>query len=134
MLRRAGLGLFVGALLCASSLATAGPADGAHPMFRESVSSVEFNKLRKRLLRNVRRALPDDGHLVLAEPMAGVAGAEAMGDAYFGFYLLAMGRGRPRTAERLGEMLEAAGFEQVRRLPGRLPIQAGVISARCRRA
>ena len=64
----------------------------------------------------------------------GVAGAEAMGDAYFGFYLLAMGRGRPRTAERLGEMLEAAGFEQVRRLPGRLPIQAGVISARCRRA
>lgn len=87
-----------------------------------------------RLLRNVRRALPDDGHLVLAEPMAGVAGAEAMGDAYFGFYLMAMGRGRPRTAERLGEMLQAAGFEQVRRLPGRLPIQAGVLSARCRRA
>lgn len=87
-----------------------------------------------RLLRNVRRALPEDGSLVLAEPMSGVPGAEAMGDAYFGFYLLAMGRGRPRSAARLGEMLQAAGFGQVRQLTGRLPLQAGVLEARCRRA
>ncbi len=87
-----------------------------------------------RLLRNVRRALPEDGHLVLAEPMSGIRGAEAMGDAYFGFYLLAMGRGRPRSAARLGEMLQAAGFGSVRQLPGRVPLQAGVLEARCRRA
>ncbi len=30
-----------------------------HPMFRDSPSSVEFNKLRKRLLRNVRQAIED---------------------------------------------------------------------------
>ena len=36
--------------------------------------------------------------LLVAEPMAGERGAEPMGDAYFGFYLLAMGRGRPRTS------------------------------------
>ncbi|PZO80447.1 MAG: tRNA 2-thiocytidine(32) synthetase TtcA [Mesorhizobium amorphae] len=32
---------------------------GTHPMFREAPRSVEFNKLRKRLLRNVRQALED---------------------------------------------------------------------------
>jgi tRNA 2-thiocytidine biosynthesis protein TtcA len=32
---------------------------GTHPMFRSVPSSVEFNKLRKRLLRNVRQALED---------------------------------------------------------------------------
>lgn len=44
------------------------------------------------ILRAVRRALPADGTLLLAEPMAGTSGAEAMGDAYFGFYLLAIDR------------------------------------------
>jgi tRNA 2-thiocytidine biosynthesis protein TtcA len=32
---------------------------GAHPMFRAAPASVEFNKLRKRLLRNVRQAIED---------------------------------------------------------------------------
>ncbi len=32
---------------------------GTHPLFRGAPSSVEFNKLRKRLLRNVRQALED---------------------------------------------------------------------------
>ncbi|MDN2581349.1 tRNA 2-thiocytidine(32) synthetase TtcA [Aquibium sp. ELW1220] len=34
-------------------------ADGCHPMFRETPASVEFNRLRKRLLRNARQALED---------------------------------------------------------------------------
>ena len=34
-------------------------ADAVHPMFRDCPSSVEFNKLRKRLLRNVRQAVED---------------------------------------------------------------------------
>lgn len=85
-----------------------------------------------RLLRAVRRALPDDGTVVLAEPMAGVAGAEAMGDAYFGFYLLAMGHGRPRTAAELTALLEAAGFGAVQQLRLNLPLQTGLLVARCR--
>ncbi|MFT4346925.1 tRNA 2-thiocytidine(32) synthetase TtcA [Bartonella ancashensis] len=32
---------------------------GCHPIFRISPSTIEFNKLRKRLLRNVRQALDD---------------------------------------------------------------------------
>ena len=42
--------------------------------------------------------------------MAGIRGAEPMGDAYFGFYLLAMGRGRPRTPDEIGALLREAGF------------------------
>lgn len=82
------------------------------------------------ILRAVRVALPAGGTLLLAEPMAGTPGAEAMGDAYFGFYLLAMGRGRPRRAEELGAMLEAAGFEAVRRVPTRMPLQTQLLLAR----
>ncbi|MBG6078630.1 methyltransferase [Rubrivivax gelatinosus] len=83
------------------------------------------------LFKNVRRALPDNGTLVLAEAMAEVPGVEPIGDAYFGFYLLAMGRGRPRSAARLTQMLHEAGFASVRPLSTHMPLQAGVLVARC---
>ena len=67
-----------------------------------------------RILHRARAALPPGGTLLLAEPMAGTPGAEPAGDAYFGFYLLAMGSGRPRRAEELAAMLRAAGFASVR--------------------
>ena len=79
------------------------------------------------LLRAIHAALPPGGTLVLAEPMSGTAGAEPMGDAYFGFYLLAMGRGRPRRRDELTAMLQAAGFGHVRSLPSRLPLQVGLL-------
>jgi demethylspheroidene O-methyltransferase len=82
------------------------------------------------ILRAVHRALPAGGTLLVAEPMAGAAGAHAMGDAYFGFYLLAMGRGRPRSAEALAGLLRQAEFDGVRALRTRLPLQAGVLVAR----
>ncbi len=82
------------------------------------------------VLRAVHAALPDDGVLLLAEPMAATAGAEPMGDAYFGLYLFAMGSGRPRSADRLRDMLARAGFRAVRLLPTALPIQARVLLAR----
>ena len=53
------------------------------------------------LLRAVRRALPPDGTLLIAEAMSGVRGAEPL-DAYYGFYTLAMGRGEPRTVAEIG--------------------------------
>lgn len=81
------------------------------------------------ILQAVRRALPAGGTLLLAEPMAGTPGAEAMGDAYFGFYLLAMGRGQARSAGRLAELLTAAGFGRIRMLPTRIPLQVRVLVA-----
>jgi demethylspheroidene O-methyltransferase len=81
------------------------------------------------LLRAVRRALPVGGRLLLAEPLAETPGAEAMGHAYFGFYLLAMGRGQPRSEARLRQMLADAGFGRVRRLRTSVPLQASVLLA-----
>jgi demethylspheroidene O-methyltransferase len=81
------------------------------------------------LLRRAHAALPPGGTLLLAEPMADVPGAEAIGDAYFGFYLMAMGRGRPRSAAHLSRLLREAGFDTVQSLPTRLPLQAGLLVA-----
>jgi demethylspheroidene O-methyltransferase len=82
------------------------------------------------ILKAIRRALPTGGTLVLAEPMSGTPGAEAMGDAYFGFYLLAMGRGQARTAEQLGALLRYSGFDNIRLLPTRIPLQVRLLTAR----
>jgi demethylspheroidene O-methyltransferase len=81
------------------------------------------------LLAAVRKALVPGATLLLAEPMAGTHGAEAMGDAYFGFYLMAMGSGRPRTSAELTAMLHAAGFGQVRLLPNSMPMQTQILLA-----
>jgi len=82
------------------------------------------------LLQAACAALEPGGTLLLAEPMAGTPGAERMGDAYFGFYLLAMGQGRPRTEPELRALLSAAGFVSVRRHRTRRPMLTGVLTAR----
>lgn len=64
------------------------------------------------LLAAVRRALPSGGRVMVAEPMSDAPGAAPLGEAYFGFYLLAMGRGRPRTPAALCALLTAAGFHR----------------------
>jgi demethylspheroidene O-methyltransferase len=61
-----------------------------------------------------------------------VVTVEAMGDAYFGFYLMAMGRGRPRSAAQLSALMEQAGFQAARVVPTRMPLQTGLLVARCR--
>ncbi|WP_253399475.1 acetylserotonin O-methyltransferase [Methylorubrum extorquens] len=84
------------------------------------------------LLRAAHAALPPGGLLAIAEPMAGTPGAEPVGDAYFGFYLLAMGSGRPRTADELTAMLTQAGFREIRERPTRRPLLARLITAKRR--
>ncbi len=82
------------------------------------------------ILSAVHRALPANGVLLLAEPMMGTPGAEPVGDAYFGFYLLAMGRGRPRTPQQLQQLLRGAGFASTQLLATRQPLQGQLIVAR----
>jgi demethylspheroidene O-methyltransferase len=81
------------------------------------------------LLAKAHAALPPGGTLLLAEPMAETPGAAAMGDAYFGFYLMAMGSGRPRPPAELEAMLRQAGFQSVRRHKSRQPLLVQVMSA-----
>ncbi|MDP4002931.1 methyltransferase [Methylobacterium sp. NEAU K] len=82
------------------------------------------------LLAAAHAALPPGGTLILAEPMAGTPGAEPVGDAYFGFYLLAMGSGRPRRAEELHGMLREAGFATSQEHPVRRPLLTRLVVAR----
>ena len=48
-------------------------------------------------------------------------------DAYFHFYLLAMGAGRLRTPDELMRLMRAAGFSGVTRLNNQLPIHAQLL-------
>ena len=81
------------------------------------------------LLRRAHEALPPGGRLLIAEPMAGARGAEPVGDAYFGFYLLAMGRGRARTQAEIAHLVGAAGFADVRPVATPRPLLASAVVA-----
>ena len=81
------------------------------------------------LLRAVRAALPPGGRLLIAEPMACTPGAEPMGDAYFGWYLFAMGSGRPRTAGEIAELLRKAGFSSSSELCTEMPLTMRAVVA-----
>jgi demethylspheroidene O-methyltransferase len=81
------------------------------------------------LLADVHAALPPGGTLLVAEPMAGTQGAEAMGDAYFGLYLWAMGSGRPRPVQAYVAMLRVAGFSAVREVRTGLPMVTRLLVA-----
>ena len=80
------------------------------------------------ILRAARQALAPGGTLLLAEPMAATPGAASVG-TYFEFYLLAMGRGRPRTRAELTAMLRRAGFDAVRARQTDTPLIASVLTA-----
>jgi demethylspheroidene O-methyltransferase len=82
------------------------------------------------ILKVAYAALRPSGTLVIAEPMAGAPGARAMGDAYFGLYLLAMGSGRPRTAREIADLARMAGFRTAKLRRTRRPLLVSVLVAR----
>lgn len=82
------------------------------------------------LLKKVREALNDRGSLLIAEPLSGEPGVERAADAYFGFYLLAMGRGRCRSRAEHEALLREAGFSRFRVVKTRYPFRASVFVAR----
>ncbi len=85
------------------------------------------------LLAAIHRALEPGGSLLIAEPMAGDTASAPMADAYFGFYLLAMGKGRARRPDELVAMLLQAGFESARQIATPRPLLSGLIHAQKRR-
>ncbi len=82
------------------------------------------------ILRAIFAALPPGGTLLLAEPMAQNANQPPLGDAYFHFYLLAMGAGRLRTTGELGSMMMEAGFSSVELLNNPMPMQTRILIAK----
>ena len=81
------------------------------------------------ILRSARAALPQGGVLLVAEPMAETPGAEKVA-AYFSFYLMAMGRGRPRTEQQLQVLLREAGFQHIARRSTCQPLLVRLLVAR----
>jgi len=81
------------------------------------------------VLRRVRESLEPGGTLLVVEPFSGIKGAERVGDAYFGLYLFAMGRGRARTIAQHQALLRAAGFSRTRLVATRYPVHTGIIAA-----
>ncbi len=81
------------------------------------------------LLKAARAVLSPGGRLLIAEPMADAPGAKRVGDAYFGFYLLAMGAGRARRPDELKALLKLAGFSRSWVVPTRMPLQTGLVVA-----
>jgi demethylspheroidene O-methyltransferase len=80
------------------------------------------------ILRNIFQALPSGGTLVLAEPMAQAAGERPQpSDAYFHYYLLAMGAGRLRTHTELANLMRDSGFGAVTLLDNPMPIHARIL-------
>lgn len=78
------------------------------------------------LLCAVRTALAPGGTLLIAEPMTDGA-TQRVGDAYFGFYLLAMGQGHARSRSQFATLLAQTGFRAPRLRPTRIPLQCQVL-------
>jgi len=86
--------------------------------------------LVEELLSRCFDALPNGGQLIIAEPMAGTRKAESIGHTYFGFYLWAMGSGRPRTKSEITSMLGRAGFCGINEKKTHIPALVRVIVAK----
>jgi demethylspheroidene O-methyltransferase len=82
------------------------------------------------LFTRIHAALPPGGTLLIAEPMAGLPGAERVGSVYFGWYLLAMRSGRPRRPSEFSKLLLDSGFHGVVTHRVANPLQTGLITAR----
>ncbi len=85
------------------------------------------------VLAKAHAALPPGGVLLVAEPMAQEAEAAHTpdaADAYYHFYLMAMGAGRLRTPSELGALLHEAGFTAIETIPNAMPIHGRLLVGR----
>jgi demethylspheroidene O-methyltransferase len=82
------------------------------------------------LLRAVHATLPANGRVLVAEPMSDERRPDPVGDAYFGFYLLAMGSGRPRRPREIAAMLGAVGFIGIHECPMRQPMLTRLLTGK----
>jgi demethylspheroidene O-methyltransferase len=78
------------------------------------------------IYQKARQALAPGATLLIAEPMSD---SPRVGDAYFGFYLWAMGSGRARTIAEHRKMLASAGFQSVKVVNTSQPILLRVLIA-----
>ncbi|MBB4001915.1 acetylserotonin O-methyltransferase [Aurantimonas endophytica] len=81
------------------------------------------------LLTRIREGLRPGGVVMIAEPMSGDRHSGPVADAYFGFYLRAMGSGRPRTPDEIAALMKRAGLSRAREIPTALPVATKIVVA-----
>lgn len=82
------------------------------------------------LLQSIRSRMKAGDVLLIAEPMSDAPKPDPMAEAYFGLYLLAMGRGHARRPQEIAQMLQASGFSQVKVHQTRTPMLVRVLTAK----
>jgi len=113
--KRLGSGALDGRVICCAGSFREGPL----PMGADAISLIRVlydhdDDTVTDLLAKAYAALPPGGRLIVSEPMSGGAKPDPICDVYFAFYTMAMGTGRTRSAARIAELCQAAGFHQVR--------------------
>jgi demethylspheroidene O-methyltransferase len=86
----------------------------------------------RQLFAKAHAALPAGGVLLVAEPMAQSPEAPSadQADAYYHFYLMAMGSGRLRTPGEIAVLMREAGFTSIEQVPNRMPIHGQIVVGR----
>jgi demethylspheroidene O-methyltransferase len=82
------------------------------------------------VLAAARAAIAPGGMVVVAEPMSDAPRRDPMAEAYFGFYLRAMGHGRARTPREIMRLLDEADFRSPRPRATAIPMICRVVTAR----
>jgi len=83
----------------------------------------------KNLLSKVYSALPQNGRLIISEPMLGGRKPNRFGDTYFAVYTMAMNTGKTRSPNEIRGLLEEIGFSNVKIHPSKRPFVTTVIEA-----
>jgi demethylspheroidene O-methyltransferase len=86
----------------------------------------------RQLFAKAHAALPAGGVLLVAEPMAQPPEAPSadQADAYYHFYLMAMGSGRLRTPQEIAALMREAGFIAIEQVPNPMPIHGQLVVGR----
>ena len=85
--------------------------------------------IAEKILRRVYEALPNDGKLLITEPMSGGMKPSKSSDCYFSFYTMAMTTGKVRSFDEHKAILRRVGFSRVKKYRGSSPFITQVIAA-----
>ena len=84
----------------------------------------------EKILTKVFHVLPNNGTLIISEPMSGGKNPAKAGDSYFGFYTLAMTTGKPRDKAAHFKLLKKVGFRNIKKHRGKRDFITSIITAK----
>ncbi len=67
-----------------------------------------------KLLTKIYNALPQNGRLIVSEPMLGQGAPNRWGDTYFAIYTMAMNTGKTRSATEITDIMRKIGFSEIK--------------------